>query len=237
MEQEYTLKFDNGHYYTRGSGFGADSFSGIGYLNFPPNYAYMRNCIYRDDNVLRPPYQQANYGLPVGTGAIKAIFTSDDYLFAISNNGNLYYTNDYLKMFKQVYWSGTGSQPVLPSGQYSCVPESDGYIVFKPKDYSQPTYIIDPIAHTWGDKPVNIGYQHGNYGRTGWYQGLEGTDLPLGTGVIVYNFTAPDEAGMVVKNVMYGNNKTYDMTDMSIIKECPNVYASYSHSSSENLAE
>ena len=113
MTKIYQFNFDRGHAYSIGEGFGADSLEGIGFLNFPQGYAYMRNLIYREDGWVRPPFSIGNYHSAAGTGALKGVYFAIDGLYAYTGNNQLLFSQGGNGDWQTANWVGTGSEPVI----------------------------------------------------------------------------------------------------------------------------
>ncbi len=144
--RKYNLPMNLGHAHSFGSGFGADSLTDVSYLNLPEGYANMNNFVYREDGILRPPFGVDNIGYTVGTGEVRSIASMRDEFFAIGGDAKLYYNADIDAVWNAVTWTGSGSEPTLPTGKYSWAQYQDGRVVFKNIDNAEVTFIMDPYT-------------------------------------------------------------------------------------------
>lgn len=220
--QSFEFPIHRGHACSAGSGRGSDSLSGDGTLNIPSGYIKTENFVYREDNSLRPPFGESNFGLPLGEGAIRAICATSNTYYAISSEGKLYYTEDLESEWQEINWKGSGSAPLLEEGNYQFSVLGNGKLIFKNTSaINQPTFIIDPVD------PLK--YFWSNWGRTNWAQGhsVAAGNVPVGDGEVFHTFEAPDEPGMVVGRYMFGNNKIYNYSTMEVLQEVPNLYGGW----------
>lgn len=141
MVKIYEYKDSAGYSYSLGSGFGADSISSVPYLNFPEGYVYLRNLIFREDDVLRPMYSAGNFAgaLPVAPYAIGA--PEYNTVYAIHGIGVSYTTNE--STWSNASWGGVGSAPTLDNTTYIMSACNDIDNIFKGAKYSSPLYIIN----------------------------------------------------------------------------------------------
>ena len=104
MSKISILPIKGGHAASAGSGYGAESISGIYSLNIPQGFVFMDRLVYREDDVIRPPYAS---GVALGNapgGTVLAVLNDGtDILYAITSD------SDYTKVYKSADAGATWS--------------------------------------------------------------------------------------------------------------------------------
>lgn len=241
MTKIYQFNFDRGHAYSIGEGFGADSLEGIGFLNFPQGYAYMRNLIYREDGWVRPPFSIGNYHSAAGTGALKGVYFAIDGLYVYTENNQLLFSQGGNGDWQMANWVGTGSEPVIGVDANRNIQWFDDYglPLFTSPVATEPVFwayqkqdifgdIDIPPTDTGGepvpDPPIitdptnpyvnpypNAQYYYHNAGRTNWVRGINKNFSPKGTGQVYKTFDAGEAIGLAEGGKLFGYPKVYSL--------------------------
>lgn len=244
-EQElkrYEFNFDKGHAYSLGSGFGADSFSGVGYLNLPEGYVNLSNMMYREDGYLRPVYDNTGLVASVGT-SIYAIYQACDGLYAVTNGNKFYHSSDNGSIWEEVDWKGTGTPTFTEKSINYNFFDKYGIVMWTSPDYTEPTYYCwhktfgtghpsppppdnPPLPPTeqWNypePEPIDpipdgIAYYYNNNSRTRWAEGYTQLQIPKGTGKLYKLLDASEQVGLCDNMLMYGYPKVYSIPSMDL---------------------
>ena len=243
MSKVYQFNFEKGHAYSIGIGFGADSLVGIGFLNFPQGYAYLRNMIYREDGQIRPPYGSSAYNGSVGTDAVKGVYFAIDGLYAYTGDDKLMFSKGGNDEWKQTRWVGSGSEPTIGVEAQKNIQWFDNYgiAMFTSPNPSEPvfwTYTKDifgdidiPPVDTGGepipDPPIIVPpenqynppygdaqYYYHNAGRTNWVKAATKAFIPKGNGQVYKTFDAGEAIGLAEGGKLYGYPKVYSIPSL-----------------------
>lgn len=240
MSKVYQFNFEKGHAYSIGEGFGADSLTGVGFLNFPQGYVYLRNMIYREDGQIRPPYGSSAYNGSVGTGAVKGTYFAIDGLYAYTGDDKLMFSKGGNDEWKQARWIGSGSEPTVGVEAQKNIQWFDSYgiAMFTSPNPSEPAFWIYsrevfgdievPPVDTGGepipDPPImtdpfdpyippygDAQYYYHNAGRTNWVKGTTKAFIPKGNGQVYKTFDAGEAIGLAEGGKLYGYPKVYSL--------------------------